>query len=91
MQRDKVKWDQDKNAWLKANRGVSFEAVIDAMESDKIIDDLAHPARPHQRIMIVELAGYICAVPYESDGESLFLKTIYPDRKMKDKYRPESL
>lgn len=85
-----IKWDVDKNDWLKANRSVSFEAVVAVLQAGKQIDDVEHPQRPNQRIFIVELNSYTCAVPYVVDEGIIFLKTIYPDRKMKVKYRTES-
>ena len=81
-----IKWDEAKNDWLKANRGLSFEAVVSALLSGKMIDDVEHPQRRNQRIFIVELNGYMCAVPYVQDESTIFLKTIYPDRKMKAIY-----
>jgi hypothetical protein len=85
-----VKWSPDKNEWLKAHRGVSFEAVLAALQSNKVIDDVANANRPHQRNLIVEIKGYICVVPYVWDEDVIFLKTIYPDRKMKEIYRKSS-
>jgi uncharacterized DUF497 family protein len=90
MERRNIKWDKVKNDWLKVNRSVSFESVVAALEADKLIDDVAHPKKMHQRIMIVEINHYICAVPYVTNEEIVFLKTIYPDRKMKVRYRNES-
>jgi uncharacterized DUF497 family protein len=90
MAKPNIKWDPAKNEWLKASRGVSFEAVVAAFEADTIIDDVEHPHRPNQCIVIVELNGYLCAVPYVLQEGIVFLKTIYPDRRLKDKYREES-
>lgn len=85
-----ISWDGAKNDWLKVNREISFEAVVAALEAGKLIDDVEHPQRPNQCIFIVELNSYICAVPYVVSEGVIFLKTIYPDRKMKAKYRNES-
>jgi hypothetical protein len=85
-----IKWDLAKNVWLKANRGISFESVIAALEAGELIDDVAHPQRPNQRIFILELNDYICAVPYVLSDGIVFLKTIYPDRKLKDRYEGRS-
>jgi hypothetical protein len=85
-----VKWSPDKNEWLKTHRDVSFEAVLAALQSNKVIDDVANVNRPHQRNLIVEIKGYICVVPYVWDEEVVFLKTIYPDRKMKEIYGKSS-
>lgn len=90
MEFTNIKWDNAKNDWLKANRDASFEAVVAALQSGKLIDDVEHPQRTNQRIFIVELNEYICAVPYVLNEGVIFLKTIYPDRKMKAKYRKVS-
>lgn len=85
-----IKWDEAKNVWSKANRDLSFEAVVSALLSGQMIDDVEHPQRRNQRIFIVELNGYMCAVPYVREEGTVFLKTIYPDRKMKAKYGSEN-
>ncbi|MFM8278662.1 MAG: hypothetical protein ACKN89_17045 [Cyanobium sp.] len=36
-------WSHDKNALLIAERGVSFEAVVAAIEAGELLDVLAHP------------------------------------------------
>ncbi len=90
MEFTNIKWDNAQNDWLKVNRDASFEAVVAALQSGKLIDDVEHPQRTNQRIFIVELNEYICAVPYVLNEGVIFLKTIYPDRKMKAKYRKVS-
>ena len=81
------RWDEEKNRWLKQERNLSFEAVVAASENNRILDDVDHPARHNQRILIVEINGYICAVPYVRDENVFFLKTIYPSRDLKQKYK----
>jgi hypothetical protein len=85
-----IMWDKAKNVWLKANRAVSFEGVVAALASGKLIDDLVHPQRPNQRIFILELHHHMCAVPVVTNEGIVFLKTIYPDRKLNVRYRKES-
>ena len=84
-----LKWSEEKNELLKRERGLSFEAVLSAYEHDAVLDDLEHPdpSRPHQRMMIVEIEGYVCIVPYVSEGPVAFLKTIYKSRVMQRKNR----
>lgn len=38
-----VVWSHDKNALLIAERGVSFEVVVAAIEAGELLDMLAHP------------------------------------------------
>jgi hypothetical protein len=89
MPRLKSAWSEAKNDWLKVNRGLSFEAVAHAIENGLIVDDIDHPSRPNQRVLIVELENYLCAVPYVTDGDVKFLKTIYRNRRLAEKYGGE--
>ncbi len=84
-----IAWDEEKSRWLKAERGLSFEAVLAAIEDGRILADLAHPDSErfgHQRVLVVLIDGYACAVPYVVDGETRFLKTIYRSRALQRKY-----
>ena len=83
-----VRWDESKNEWLKTHRGLSFEAVFAAIEEGQILADIEHPnlKRKHQRLLVVELAGNACVVPYVRDGATSFLKTVYRSRDMNKKY-----
>ena len=84
-----IAWSEEKNRWLKAERGLSFEAVLAAIEDGRILADLAHPDKErfgHQRVLAVLIDGYACAVPYVVDGETRFLKTIYRSRALQRKY-----
>ena len=36
-------WDDDKNEWLRRNRGLSFEDAVDYLEHDGLLDDILHP------------------------------------------------
>lgn len=77
-------WSEEKNRKLKRERGVCFEDVETAIESGKFIADYPHPNQeryPGQRVLIVEIDGYACLVPYIRDSDVLFLKTIYRSRK----------
>lgn len=79
--------DDEKNRWLKKERNLSFEAVVAASESNRILDDIDHPTRSNQRILIVEINDYVCAVPYVSHENVFFLNTIYPSRDFERKYK----
>ncbi len=83
-----VIWNEEKNQILKAERGISFEEVVSAIENGRVLDDVDHPDanRAHQRILIVEIGGYACGVPYVSDGKTTFLKTIYRSRDFQQVY-----
>ncbi len=82
-------WDDTKNRKLLADRGLSFEMVVLALDDGRLLDDMTHPNAKkfaHQRIMIVEIDGYACGVPYIENEERVFLKTIYHSRAFQKKY-----
>lgn len=78
-------WDDEKNAWLRAVRGISFERAIYAIETENLLDVVSHPNAeryPGQRIYVVDIEGYVYLVPYVVTEEgNLFLKTVTPSRK----------
>lgn len=84
-------WNEEKNALLKAHsdRAVCFEDIVSAIESGGLLDDIEHlndSKYPHQRLYIVLFNNYVYCVPYVVDGDNIFLKTIYPSRKLTRKY-----
>jgi hypothetical protein len=86
-------WSEEKNEQLQAERGLSFQAAIQAVEDGRVIADIPHTntARfAHQRILIVEIDGYVCAAPYVQDGNKRFLKTIYRSRNLQKFYAKET-
>ena len=85
MGKAEFRWNEEKNQLLKVQRALSFEAVVMAIEDNRVLDDFVHPIRRNQRVMVVELDDYICAVPYAKDGDAVFLKTIHPNRQIQKK------
>jgi hypothetical protein len=85
------RWSSAKNEVLQVQRGVSFEAVVVAIESGDLLDIVEHPNQaryPGQRILVVLISGYIHLVPYVEADDHLFLKTIIPSRKATIACRP---
>lgn len=59
------------------------------MDNDYLIDDTEHPDQkkyPGQRIMVINIEGYACLVPYIETEDEIFLKTIIQSRKATKKY-----
>lgn len=82
-------WNEVKNTYLKTERAIGFEDTQTAIEEGNVLADLDHPLQdsyPNQRIFIVEFSGYAYVVPYVEDDTKIFLKTIYPSRRMTKKY-----
>lgn len=83
------KWDNEKDKLLKKERGIGFEEIIEAMNYG-LLDVYDHPNQeryPNQKIYVVEALGYVYLVPYVTNGNEKFLKTIIPSRKAKKKYK----
>ncbi len=82
-------WNEEKNAWLKQTRGITFEEVVYHLTHGGLLDTIEHPRKnkyPGQRIFIINIEGYACVVPFIEDDEIIFLKTIIPSRKMTKLY-----
>jgi uncharacterized DUF497 family protein len=82
-------WSDEKNAWLLAERNVTFEEVVFWIMRGGLLDILEHTNKekyPNQRVFIVNMEDYAYIVPFVEDGDRVFLKTIIPSRKMTRKY-----
>jgi hypothetical protein len=89
MQPPKLLWNSDEDEWLRRERGVGFDDVVTALLERGALADVAHPNKekyPNQRVLVVEVSGEIYEVPYVTDTETRFLKTMYPSRKARRAY-----
>lgn len=79
------KYCLEKNRILLDQRGVNFDAVIQAVADGALLAIKQHPNRDryaHQKIMYVKLCEEVYAVPFvEMSNGDIFLKTLYPSRK----------
>jgi hypothetical protein len=89
-------WSAPKDAWLRAERGVGFEQVVDAIRAGDLLDVAIRsgPSRhAGQRILVVRIGDYAWLVPFVENEREFFLKTIIPSRKATRKHiersRPE--
>lgn len=84
-------FSQEKNKLLKENRGISFEEVIEEIEEwENILDIIPHSNQkkyPKQFMYIIKMNWYIYSVPFVKNWEKIFLKTIFPDRKLLKIYK----
>lgn len=79
-----IDWSETKNDVLKERYGFGFDRVVAAMEAGAVIGERAHPNPErygHQWQIIVDIEGYVWVVSFVTDGETIFLKTMYPSRK----------
>lgn len=82
-------WDADKNNWLRAVRGVTFDDVLFHIHAGDLLDVIEHGAPgkyPGQRIFVVDVDGYAYVVPFVDTEDVIFLKTVIPSRKMTKRY-----
>lgn len=82
-------WDENKNYILKKERNISFEEIVLAINNGGLVETIDHPNKfkyQQQKLFLVRMKNYIYTVPFVSNGETIFLKTIYPDRKATKKY-----
>ena len=82
-------WNLEKNEELIEERGISFERVVQHIESERVLDVIKHPNSskyPNQRMFILEIDNYAYLVPFVENNSEIFLKTIIPSRKATRKY-----
>jgi uncharacterized DUF497 family protein len=82
-------WDPEKNEWLKANRGISFEEIALLLSHGILWKQTKHPNQrdyPHQEVFLIPIDNYIYFVPYVINEDTIFLKTAFPHRKATKDY-----
>jgi uncharacterized DUF497 family protein len=85
-----ISWNPEKNALLKAQRGVSFEDAVFHIMTGDILDTIYHPNQdryPGQQIHVIAIELYSYLVPFVESQDEVFLKTIIPSRKATKNYR----
>jgi len=82
-------WNDEKNERLKKDRGLAFEEIVFHITHHDLLDIIQHPNQekyPNQKMFVVNVENYVCLVPFIENDEIIFLKTIFPSRKMTRKY-----
>lgn len=83
-------WSEDKNLYLQLTCGIGYERIVVAVGEGKLLAVLEHPNRKkyaNQFIMVLNVEGYgFCAHYVETEDEDYFLKTIFPSRKLAERY-----
>jgi hypothetical protein len=77
--------DPDKQS-LK-DRGLTWEMILQAIETGGLLDALTDTAHPGQVVLAVDIAGYVHAVHCEFRGSDLRMITAFPSRKLQKIYR----
>ncbi len=84
-----INWNPEKAIFLQQDttrNKVSFEDCVIAIEDGRVLDDLPHPKKANQRLLILEINNYAYVAPYVFDEEGIFLKTVFPSRKHTAQY-----
>ena len=84
-----VSWSVEIDLLLRSDPtrgGIGLAECAVAIEEARILDDLPNPIRPEQRILVLEIDDCAYVVPYVTEGDALFLKTLFPIRKHTAKY-----
>jgi hypothetical protein len=84
-----IRWSAEKDLLLRSDPtrdGIGLVECAVAIEEGRILDDLPNPVRPGQRVLVLEINAYAYVVPYVTDGEVMFLKTMFPSRKHTAQY-----
>jgi hypothetical protein len=78
----RLEWNKDKDKLLRETRGLSFSFFVQKIKNKEYVlkDNLNHP---NQRIFVIEYNGYPHCIPFVEDEEKIFLKTIFPNRRLK--------
>ena len=80
-------WDEDKNDWLLTERGVSFEMVLDEIETGRFrIEENVSANHLGQKVFLVGFCDpsppgktLVHVVPFIEHDECIELKTIFFD------------
>lgn len=82
-----IRWNIEKAAWLRSHperNAVGFEECAVLIESGDIVDDIDNPSAnfPNQKAFVLAVDEYVYLVPYVETDDEIFLKTVYPSRKL---------
>ena len=77
-------WSNDKDAELRATRGIGFQDIVFHVERGDVLAIADHPNTekyPNQQIFYVRVGDTVYMVPCVESDDGKFLKTIIPSRK----------
>lgn len=82
-------WNDEKNLFLEKTRGIGFADVVLHVHNGDVLDIIRHPNREryrNQKVIVLNVDGYVYLVPYAKEKGTRFLKTIIPSRKATREY-----
>lgn len=84
-----VEWDPKKSQKLKEERGIDFDDIMSALQNGawaRIVQHHGKAKFSHQKLLLVDISGYLYVVPFVENEEKMFFKTIFPSRKATKQY-----
>ncbi len=88
----RFEWKPEKNAWLRRHRRISFDEIVVHLGRGDVWKTSPHPNQkryPHQLIAFVIIENYVYLVPFDVEGNVMYLRTIIPSRKATRYYLEE--
>ena len=82
----RLTWKPEKNAWLKKERGLSFEDIEEAITHGQLKAVLVNRKQTNQIVLAVMLGDYIVAVPATVQPTLIMLRTAYYSRKLNERF-----
>lgn len=84
-------WNSEKSEIVKSGMGrrnISFERCVVAIQNKGILDVVSNPSsnHPNQKMYVLEIDNYAICVPFVETEKEIFLKTIFPNRKLTAHY-----
>ena len=90
LHKKKYFYNIEKDSKLLQERGIGFEKIVDAITSGNVLDFRPHHNQdkyPNQDIIYVCINEKAFMVPcIQEDKNSIFLKTIYPSSRARERY-----
>jgi len=78
--------NKDPETYIKFNPTSNEYFISCSIFALEVVDHPNQDKYPGQKIATVKIGDYAYLVPYEQEGEEIFLKTIIPSRKATNKY-----
>jgi hypothetical protein len=58
-----IRWSEEKDRWLRAHGGVSFQEITLHLLEDDLMDIVESPSHKAQQAFVVRFRGYAWVVP----------------------------
>lgn len=86
-----IRWSDEKDAFLRAdpNRGgIGLVECAEAIRSGRVLDVVDNASVHHldQQMFLLILNDYVVCVPFVASDDYIFLKTMFPSRKLTAQY-----